>query len=137
MNDDRDRPFLDTNILVYTIAGPPEKSDKSEKILSQRGIISVQVLNEFTTIARRKYHLSWPELHAIVESFQNFLEIVPLTTQTHQTAVNFAERYNLAFYDAVIAAAAHLAGCTILYTEDMHHTRLIENRLRITNPFAA
>jgi predicted nucleic acid-binding protein len=136
MNDDRDRPFLDTNILVYTVAGPPEKSDKSEKILSQRGVISVQVLSEFTAIARRKYHFSWPELHPIVESFQNFLEIVPLTTQTHQTAVNLAGRYNLAFYDAVIAAA-HIAGCTILYSEDMNHTLLIENRLRVANPFAA
>ncbi len=135
MNDDSPRPFLDTNILIYTIAGPSDKSEKAEKILAKRGIISVQVLNEFTTVARRKYHLSWPQIRDLLESFENFLDIVPLTKQTHQTALALSERHNLAFYDAVIAAAAHLTGCAILYSEDMHHNLHLTPTLRLQNPF--
>jgi predicted nucleic acid-binding protein len=135
MPGDAPAHFLDTNILIYTIAGPPEKSDIAEQILSQGGIISVQVLNEFATVARRKYHLPWPEIREIIDNFSNFLNVVPLTAKTNETALNLAERYNLAFYDAVIAAAAHLADCTILYSEDMHHGFQLTKTLRVQNPF--
>jgi predicted nucleic acid-binding protein len=135
MNDDPEKPFLDTNVLIYAACQRSSKTERASQILKAGGTISVQVLNEFASAASRKFSYTWPEIRESVENFGIFLEIVPLTQKTQQTAINFAERYNLAFYDAVIAAAAHLAGCTILYTEDMHHTLLIENRLRVTNPF--
>jgi predicted nucleic acid-binding protein len=129
------RRFLDSNILLYTVAGPDEKFRTAQKIVTEGGVISVQVLNEFTTVSRRKFKLSWRETRDLLGKIEKLLEIVPLTTQTHATALNFAERYNLAFYDAVIAAAAHLANCTILYSEDMHDGLQITPGLRLQNPF--
>jgi predicted nucleic acid-binding protein len=35
----------------------------------------------------------------------------------------------------MIVAAALLAGCDVLYSEDMHDGLVIEERLRIVNPF--
>jgi predicted nucleic acid-binding protein len=135
MNDDAGKSFLDTNILIYAACQRSAKTERAGEILSAGGIISVQVLNEFASAARRKFFYTWTEIRESIANFQIFLEIVPLTTQTHQTAVNLAERYNLAFYDAVIAAAAHLAGCDILYSEDMHHNLQLTHALRIENPF--
>ena len=59
-----------------------------------------------------------------------------LTRRTKQAGVDlFAERHNLAFYDALIAASALLADCDQLWSEDMQDGMAIDGRLQITNPF--
>jgi predicted nucleic acid-binding protein len=47
------------------------------------------------------------------------------------------ERYGFSVYDAMIVAAALREGCTTLYSEDMHDGLLVEDQLRIVNPFKA
>ena len=54
----------------------------------------------------------------------------------HQLGLRLAESYTLSIYDGMIAAAAVVAGCDILYSEDMHHGLVIDGRVRIVNPFA-
>ena len=56
--------------------------------------------------------------------------------QTHQVGRALAEKYQLSVYDAMFVSAALIAGCMTLWSEDMHNGLLIENRLRIVNPFA-
>lgn len=46
----------------------------------------------------------------------------------------FARDHNLAFYDALIVAAAIEGGCDTLWSEDMQHGRVIGG-LTIRNPF--
>lgn len=46
-----------------------------------------------------------------------------------------AERHRLSVYDAMIVASAILAECDTLYSEDMQDGLLIDNQLRIRNPF--
>ena len=61
---------------------------------------------------------------------------VDITVQTHQVGRALAEKYQLSVYDAMIVSAALIARCTTLWTEDMHDGLLVEDRLRIVNPFA-
>jgi predicted nucleic acid-binding protein len=61
--------------------------------------------------------------------------IVPLTIEMHDRGLALAEQYRLNVYDGMIIAAAQLAGCTVLYSEDMHDGLVID-RLTIRNPFA-
>ncbi len=136
MKDEPKKHFLDTNILIHASCQRSAKTEKASQILNAGGIISVQVLNEFASAAFRKFSYTWPEIRESIEKFKIFLDIVPLTPRTHQTAIDFAERFQLSFYDAVIAAAAHLAGCTTLYSEDMHHNLQLTPTLRLQNPFA-
>ncbi len=42
---------------------------------------------------------------------------------------------NLQVFDSKIIAAALVAGCSILYSEDMQNGLVIDNRLTIVNPF--
>ena len=49
-----DKPFLDTNIIVYAFSSNDPRSEKAETLLTAGGIISVQVLNEFVNVSRRK-----------------------------------------------------------------------------------
>jgi predicted nucleic acid-binding protein len=64
------------------------------------------------------------------------LTVMPVTKSTHERGIVYAERYQLAIFDANIVAAAVLAGCTTLYSEDMHNGLVIDG-LTIRNPFAA
>lgn len=60
---------------------------------------------------------------------------IPLTAETHQSAVKLSRRHGYRIYNSQILAAALRAGCETIYTEDMQHGQVIEG-LRIENPFA-
>jgi predicted nucleic acid-binding protein len=127
--------FIDTNVLVYLCSGDAAKADAAERIVRAGGAISVQVLNEFANVARRKMHLSWTELREVLATLRRLLTVAPVSLQTHDTGLALAERYGLSIYDAMIAAAALEAGCSIVWSEDMHTGLVIEGRLRIADPF--
>jgi predicted nucleic acid-binding protein len=127
--------FFDTNVLVHLAEGNQERSDRSEDVLAGGGVISVQVLNEFVSVARRKMRLGWPATREFLDTFRATLDVVPLTVETHERGLAVAERYGFNVYDGMIVAAAQLAGCTVLYSEDMHDGLVID-RLTIRNPYA-
>jgi predicted nucleic acid-binding protein len=127
-------PFFDTNILVYAFLDFA-KREQALDLLASGGIISAQVLNEFTNVARRKRQREWPDIESAISVIRfQFPDIVPLTAGTHAAALGLARNHGLAFYDALIVAAAIEAGCDILYSEDMQHGRAIGG-LTIRNPF--
>ncbi len=41
----------------------------------------------------------------------------------------------LSYYDSIIVATSLIEDCTILYSEGMQHGILIDDRLKIINPF--
>lgn len=128
------KPFFDTNVLVYAFLDV-DKRDKALDALSQGGRISSQVLNEFTNVARNKRQRTWPDIEAAILVIREwFPDIVPLTEHTHAGAIALARDNNVAFYDALIVAAALEAGCDTLFTEDMQHGRQFGS-LTIVNPF--
>lgn len=127
--------FADTNVILYLLDDGP-KADRAEEILGQGPRISVQVLNEALVNCRRKAGLSWDETGAFLAGIQALCPVEDLTLQTHEVGRALAERYGFSVYDAMIVAAALLAGCTTLWTEDMHDGLVVEDRLRLVNPFA-
>jgi predicted nucleic acid-binding protein len=127
--------FFDTNVLLYLVSRAPEKADRTERLIAAGGIISVQVLNEVANVARRKMRMSWDETRTLLGTLRGLLPVVPVTLETHVAGTVLAERYGFAVYDAMIAAAAMLAGCDVLWSEDMQHGMSVDGRLRIVNPF--
>ena len=129
-------PFLDTNILIYAVLQPDPRSDVARGLLGRRGTISVQVLNEFSNIARRKLHRPWPEIVTALSAIRRLcMPVRPLTLATHDAALRVAAQTGYAFYDALIIAAALEAGCTMLFSEDLQHGQVIDGQLTIRNPF--
>jgi predicted nucleic acid-binding protein len=127
--------FLDTNVLVYVASSDDSKADRAEQLIDAGGTISVQVLNELANVARRKMRLSWAETGTLLSTLRALLTVTPLTLDIHLHGLALAERYKLSLYDAMIAAAALAAGCDRLWSEEMQHGLIIENQLRIENPF--
>jgi len=130
------RAFVDSNVVLYLLSADTVKADRAEAVISDNIAISVQVLNEVANVARRKLRMSWPETHELLDSLKSLCPVEALTVATHEVGARMAERYGLSVYDAMIVASALLAGCTVLYSEDMQNGLLIDKQLRIRNPFA-
>ncbi len=126
--------FFDTNIPLYLLSSDDRKASVAEDLLAEGGIISVQVLNEFTAVARRKHTTPWPRVHDMLATLKRVCQVEPLTLAVHEHAVTLSRRFKLPIYDATIAASALAAGCKVLYTEDFQHGQVIEH-LTIRNPF--
>lgn len=131
------RAFLDSNVVVYAFSDDPRNA-KAEELLGRGCEISVQVLNEFTNVARHKLGFSWAEISDAIEAITTLARTVhPLDLATHRDAVRLAERHGFSFYDALIVASALRSGCAVLHSEDLQHGLVVEGRLRVDNPFRA
>ena len=129
------RPFVDTNVLLYLISADAAKAERAEQVLAGRIVISVQVLNEFANVVRRKHSLDWAELQQVLAVISSYCEGLALTVATHQRGLALARHYQFSIYDAMIAAAALEAGCDSLFSEDFHTGQRIDSQLLVVNPF--
>jgi len=129
--------FFDTNVVLYLLSADTAKADRAEDLIACGGAISVQVLNEFVAVASRKLRMPLAEVCEVLSQIRAVCKVEPITTETHERALNVAERYGLSIDDALIVAAALLAGCTTLFSEDMQDGQVIDQHLTIRNPFGA
>jgi len=127
--------FLDTNILVYAL-GEDAKATIAQSLMDEPFVIGVQALNEFANVGRKKLKLSLElSQQAIDDIILMASAVVVLDTRVTNGALALVRRYNLAFYDALMVAAALDANCSRYYSEDLQHGLLIEGKLEIVNPF--
>jgi predicted nucleic acid-binding protein len=134
--------FLDTNILIYAV----DEADLAkqqvaaqlvrEAILSGRGMISIQVVQEFLNVARRKFKRPMT-IEQCRGHVRNVLE--PLcayfpSISTMDRALLVMDETGYSLYDALIVTAAIESGCRTLYSDALQHGRKIQG-LTILNPF--
>ncbi len=62
--------FFDTNVLLYLLSGDASKADRAEALVVGGGVISVQVLNEFASVASRKLGMSWVEIREVLQTIR-------------------------------------------------------------------
>jgi predicted nucleic acid-binding protein len=137
MSDD----FLDSNILLYVFdEADPRKQQIAFRLittaLESNAAISYQVVQEVLNALTRKFQSA-----VTPEDTRAFLRttLVPLwrvmpSAELYERALDIQERYQYAFYDSLIIAAALSAGCKRILSEDLQHGQRIEG-LRIENPF--
>ena len=129
--------FLDTNVLLYLLSGDASKAERAEALVVAGGVISVQVLNEFASVASRKLRMSWAEIREALETIRALCHVEPISLQTHDRGLALSERYGFSIYDSMILASALLAGCKVLFTEDLQGGQSIDGKLMVRDPFAA
>ena len=137
-----DRYFLDTNILIYSFdTKSPAKCRTARKLITEalktkNGIISFQVVQEFSSVATAKF--SSPFSTEDLRDY--FLKILkPLCSVTWSMdlflrALSVKSETKYSIYDSLIVAAAQKEACSILYSEDLQHGREVDG-LRIVDPF--
>ena len=128
------KAFFDTNVLLYLLSADTDKAQRAEELVADGSVISVQVLNEFASVASRKLRMTIPEIHECLDPIRRVCGVEPVTLETHLRGLDLAERYGFSVYDSMIVAAASLAGCGILYSEDWQDGQRIDGLL-ISDPF--
>ncbi|MGO9945612.1 MAG: PIN domain-containing protein [Steroidobacteraceae bacterium] len=76
-------PFFDTSVLLYLLSDDTAKADRIETLLSARGVVSVQVLNEFAVVALRKLTMPLNEVREILDTIRAVCAVEPITVETH------------------------------------------------------
>lgn len=138
----RDRFFLDTNVLVYSFdAASPSKQKRSMDLIkegldSHKGVISLQVVQEFLNVALRKFSnpLTIPDAQTYLkEVLSPLCESFP-DIRLVERALNLFKEYGFSFYDSLIVASALESECRVLYSEDFQNGLRVET-MRIENPY--
>lgn len=128
--------FFDTNVLLYLLSRRTAKAEMAEALLLGGGTVSVQVLNEFAFVARRKFKASWEAVHDSLDAIRASAAVEPISLETHELGLYLSERHVLSIFDGQLVAAALLAKCKVFYSEDLHHGLQIPGGPLIQNPFA-
>ena len=134
------REFIDTNVLVYADdARDPRKQSRARDLIrrllrERRGVLSLQVLQEYFAAATRKLGLSSEDARRRVEVYTRF-DVVTLHPSDLLAAIDLHRLHNLSVRDALVVRAALNGSCVTLHTEDMQPGYAIE-QLTINNPFA-
>ncbi len=131
------RVFLDSDILVYAhSATDPVRRGRARALADLPGaVVSTQVLGELANVLLRKFLLNAVEVRSRVAEVAGRCEVVPVTAGIVLDAFRVLERYRLGFFDSQIVAAALAARAESLYSEDLHHGLLIDDTLRVADPF--
>jgi predicted nucleic acid-binding protein len=134
------RAFLDTNLFLYA-HDPREmaKSQRSREVIEEagrqrRGVVSTQVMQEFYAVATRKLGMEPLAAEDSLRAMQAF-EVVNIHPAIIFDAIGFAVSNRIAFWDALIVAAASAAGCKWILSEDLQHGSRMRG-VTIRNPFA-
>lgn len=134
------RSFIDTNVLIYAEASDaPAKQQLALSLLKQlyessQGVLSTQVLQEYCNVALKKLKLPAQHVRAQLELYAQF-EIVQVSPAIIHAGLDLHQTRSIGFFDAIIMASAHAAGCAVVYSEDMNAGEVMAG-VQIINPFA-
>jgi predicted nucleic acid-binding protein len=133
------RSFIDTNVLVYAEASDAPLKQRAALALLKGlyeeglGVLSTQVLQEYCNVALKKLKLPAPYVRSQLDVYEQF-EVVQVTPTIIRAGLDLHQTRSVAFFDAMVLASAHAAGCNVLWSEDMNAGEVV-NGVRISNPF--
>jgi predicted nucleic acid-binding protein len=134
-----DRIFIDTNILVYAfLENDIEKHKQTTNLLTEligkEVFISIQVMSEVYS-ALSKNGVAHEKIEKYLFELEEDMNVQPLDFYSVKRCLTLKKKYNYSYWDSLILASSIEADCEILYSEDMQNGQLIDNKLRILNPF--
>jgi predicted nucleic acid-binding protein len=130
-----DKPFFDTNILIYAFAISDPRQEIALDLLLRGGKTGVQALNEFVNVVAGKLKNTWEETTGWLQTIEALCPSpVELTMNVHRRGLSIAVTHRYHLYDCMMLAAAIESNCTIFYSEDMQDGQVI-GFMTIRNPF--
>lgn len=97
-------------------------------------IISTQVCNEYYS-ALLKNKIPDPDIQKSLIELMNVVNVHPILKSTVMSSFKLKNIYKYSYWDSLILSSALENNCNRLYSEDMQHNQIIENQLKIINPF--
>jgi predicted nucleic acid-binding protein len=133
------RAAADSNILVYAAGvNDPLRQRVATDLLAAMyvggGVLPAQALAELHRVLRRKFRRSNEEAQREAARWRVGFEIAPTTSQCLADAAALCSLHGLQTFDSIIVCAAALAGCRVLFSEDLQHDAVFAG-VTIVNPF--
>jgi predicted nucleic acid-binding protein len=131
---------FDTNILVYaTVSAPLAKTTRARDLLVRGmrtggSILLLQALAEFSSVAMRKAGIAVDDVRTTIDAWRAVLPVQGTEDGDLSAALDAVKKHRLAFWDAMLWAAAQRAGVRHLLTEDMQDGFELGD-VRFVNPF--
>ena len=129
------RTFIDSNVILYLYADDDRRKEIVKSLINPDYTISTQVVNENVNVCLRKLKLTKEEAFAHGRNLLNSLSVVQIYPSTITAAFSLSIKYGFGYWDSLIVSSALENDCEILFTEDMQDGLLVENKLKIKNPF--
>lgn len=120
------KAFVDSNIIIYLYSqDEPQKKYSVENLFTTFNelVISTQVLNECIHVMHKKKKIKLEVVAQVVKELLESFVVSTITSSTIQEALFIANKYHYSYYDSLIVASSLENHCTILFTEDMHHSQ--------------
>ncbi len=129
--------FVDSNIFLYAfMAADEEKSEKAFSVIKYDSVVlSTQAVNEICVNLLKKSDYHEDDIIQLVRNLYEKYHVVIIDMNTILKASFLRKTYIFSYWDSLIIASALENDCSILYSEDMQHGQLIEDRVKIINPF--
>ena len=133
----QDNIFIDSNIWLYAFmeSKMPQKEIATDIVSNEKVILSIQVVNEVCVNLIKKANYTDSDVLILLNNLHKKYSIINLDFHNSLQATEIRLKYKISFWDSLIIASALQSNCSILYTEDMQHNQMIENNLKIVNPF--
>ena len=131
--------FIDTNVIIYANDSRDKKKqaialDLIKRLMSDgTGVISTQILQEYAHVAITKLGQDHSVVMRQITLLGNF-ETVAITADTVKRSIELQKIYQINFWDAGIIAAAEIASCDSIMTEDLNPGQMYSG-IRSVNPF--
>ena len=133
--------FLDTNVLIYALAGKhdaPTKHARAISLFMEADFgLSGQVLAEFYVNASKCIGkgIDIDDVNDWMNALEQF-PILPVDVDVVRAGIVNSHKYQLSYWDGAIIAAAARLGAKTLFTEDLNHGQAYGSVTAI-NPFKA
>jgi len=127
---------LDTNVLIYNHAiNGDAKQLIADSLFDNVPVISTQVISEYLNVIKRISKMNKGDILIMCAEWLEDCQIQPVSLSTIKLAHQLIQKYDFQLFDSIIVASALEAECDILYSEDLHHGLIVEEKLKILNPF--
>lgn len=141
MSEPDPRQFVDTNILIYAHdVSAGQKQARARQLIedlwqSGMGCLSIQVLQEFYVNVTQKVTRPLPvEEAAQIVADLSAWEVHRPRAEDVLEAIRLQERYQVAFWDAMVVASAIALGCQTLWSEDLNAGQAY-GQVQVQSPF--
>ena len=130
--------FIDTNIWLYAFleTQDSEKSIIAKSVIREKEItISTQIINEVCVNLIKKVRFPEKQIQDLIVSFYQKYTVVEISKDILLKASELRQQSRFSFWDSIIIASALYSDTDVLYSEDMQAAIIVENKLKIVNPF--
>lgn len=93
------------------------------------------MLTKLSNVLYKKFKVSWQSIRDVLDELQKNFYVYTNNNLIIKEATKIAEIHQYSCYDSLIITSALTYNCQYLFTEDLHYSHNIQNKLEIVNPF--